>query len=291
MARINTRLTVAALTVLAAVMSLARAQEPAYDCGSITVDGASYDISVFKPTTFVVKGEPIDEHPNKLRIDYQVNPCQAIAIPDGEAQKHCKAGAWVCQDTELVKEGSEDQVLFLRTIAGSSPATDNTPARDVAPSVVRAEQMMNVKELPWNLTLKGGSIGGFDQSAVITFICDMAITDEKVGPALTSYDKGVAKFTWKTSHACPKQVENPVSEGGMSGFGVFLRVVAIIAAFYLIAGMAYNHYMYGAKGMDMIPNIDFWRDFPYLVTSVVRHVWDAATGRSSSRGGTGYVSV
>jgi hypothetical protein len=51
MARINTRLTVATLTVLAAVMSLARAQEPpAYDCGSITVDGASYDISVFKPT-------------------------------------------------------------------------------------------------------------------------------------------------------------------------------------------------------------------------------------------------
>lgn len=50
------------------------------------------------------------------------------------------------------------------------------------------------------------------------------------------------------------QVEGPKSEG-MSGFGVFLRIVAILAAFYLIAGAAYNHYMYGAKGMDLIPHI------------------------------------
>jgi hypothetical protein len=39
----------------------------------------------------------------------------------------------------------------LRTIAGSAPATDNTPARDVAPSVVRAAQIENVKECKYHV--------------------------------------------------------------------------------------------------------------------------------------------
>ncbi|KAF9987852.1 hypothetical protein BGZ65_001574 [Modicella reniformis] len=257
MTRINPRLTLAILALLT-VSSVANAQtdaSPPYNCENISVDGNSYNISVLKSMTFKVDGVPKEDHPSKIRVDYQLNPCQAIVIPDGETKIYCKADTWVCQDTKLVQEeGGDPKTLFLRTIAGSAPATDSTPAREVAPSVARAEKIANVEDLPWNLTLKGGNIDGQDQSAIITFICDKTITDEKAGPSLTKYDKGVVYFSWKTTHACPIQVELPKADG-MSGFGLFLRIVAIIAAFYLIAGMAYNHYFYGAKGLDLIPHI------------------------------------
>ncbi|KAK3805497.1 MAG: autophagy-related protein 27 [Benniella sp.] len=290
MARINSRLTLASLAALALLSATAAQDSPAYNCEDINVEGSIYNIGVFKPTTFTVKGEPEDWHPSKVRVDYQLNPCQAIDIPSGEEKTHCPAGTWVCQDTKLVEGEGEPKTLFLQPVAGSAPATDKAPAREVSPLVARANKLDDVKELPWNLTLKGGFVNRQEQSAVITFICDMAITDEKAGPTLTAYDSGIAHFSWKTSYACPKLQPLPVSEG-MSGFGVFLRIVAIVAAFYLIAGAAYNHYVYGAKGLDLIPNIDFWRDFPYLVGSVTRHIWDSVTGRSTSRGGTGYVAV
>ena len=66
----------------------------------------------------------------------------------------------------------------------------------------------------------------------------------------------------------------PVSEG-MSGFGVFLRIVAIVAAFYLIAGAAYNHYVYGAKGLDLIPNIGNHHD-PRGVASITLIDWKSS---------------
>lgn len=81
-----------------------------------------------------MQGQPKEEHPSTIRVDYTVNPCQAIPIPDGEAKTHCKAGTWVCQDTKVI-EDEKPKTLFLKTIAGSVAATDTTPARDVAPTV------------------------------------------------------------------------------------------------------------------------------------------------------------
>ncbi|KAF9205377.1 hypothetical protein BGZ49_004103 [Haplosporangium sp. Z 27] len=291
MTRIISHLALVALTTIAALQSVINAQTtaPAYDCENISVNGNNYDISAFKATTYTVKGEPKDEHPSTVRLDYQINPCQAIVVPDGEADAHCKAGAWVCQDVKLVPKEGDPKTIFLHTIAGSAPATDSSPAREVAPSVVQAEKLEDVKELPWNLTLKGGDINGQDQSAIITFICDMAVTDATVGPTLTKYENGVAIFSWKSSFACPHQTQAPISEEGASGFKVFMIVLFVLILAYLVIGAFYNYKVYGARGLDLLPNIDFWRDFPSLVVDVVRHVWDSVTGRvTNSRG---YVSV
>ncbi|KAG0209688.1 hypothetical protein BGX28_010067 [Mortierella sp. GBA30] len=239
---------------LAAVVSLTKADgetPAAFDCAKIEIEGHSYDISAFKPLTFTAKGEPRDEHPSKIRVDYMLNPCQAIPIPEGEAGTHCKTGTWVCQDTKLVKGEGEPETIFLKTIAGSAPATD----KELAPSAIRAEKRENVEELPWNLTLKGGVIDGRDQSAVITFICDHSVTDPKLGLALDKYDGAAVYFSWKSSFACPaKDVRLPTTEG-MSGFSVFLTVVAVLGIIYLAAGAVYNYHVYGARGLDMLPNL------------------------------------
>ncbi|KAF9147462.1 hypothetical protein BG015_010910, partial [Linnemannia schmuckeri] len=140
---------------------------------------------------------------------------------------------------------------------------------------------------PWNLTLKGGLIGKQDQSTVITFICDTSATDDNLAPTLTGYQNGIASFQWKHKSACAVHTQLPVQES-MSGFSVFLTVFFSFAFIYLALGAVYNHQVYGAKGLDLLPHKDFWRDFPSLVVDVVHHVWDSVTGRA--RGG-GYVSV
>ncbi|KAF9174987.1 hypothetical protein BGX20_008831 [Mortierella sp. AD010] len=264
MTRIVSHLAIVAITAITALHSVATAQaDTTYDCEKISVDGNNYNISAFKATTYTLEGEPKVEYPSKIRVDYQLNPCQAIVVPEGEANSHCQAGAWVCQDVKLVPPEGDPSTIFLRTIAGSAPATDTSPAREVAPSVALAEKLEDVKELPWNLTLKGGNIDGQDQSAIITFICDMAVVRQQQTPA-------------------------PVSEG-MSSFGVFMTVLTVLGLIYLVAGAVYNHKVYGARGLDLLPNIDFWRDFPSLVADVVRHIWNSVTGRvTNSRG---YVSV
>jgi len=293
MTRSHARLAAGVSLALATLITLAAAQgdtaPPAFDCAKISIDGLSYDISTLKTSTITVQGEPKEEHPSTIRVDYMVNPCQAIPIPDGELKSHCKAGAWVCQDTKVI-EDDKPKTLFLKTIAGSAPATDTTPARDVAPTVARIEGSKDdKKDLPWSLTLKGGNIDGRDQSAVINFICDRSVTDAKQGLALDKYDNDVARFTWKSVYACAsKEVELPTAEG-MSGFRVFLTVFGVLGFIYIVAGAAYNYKMYGARGLDLLPNLDFWRDFPSLVSDVVRSVWDSVTGRATSS--RGYVSV
>ncbi|KAF9909852.1 hypothetical protein EC991_007842 [Linnemannia zychae] len=281
---------VATLAVISALLSsnnVSAQETPApFDCAKVSIAGNTYDISALKKT-YLVKGEPKVQHPNKLRIDYSVNPCQAIAVPEGEAKLHCLPGTWVCQDTKVIFDDSEPKTITLLPIAGTAPASENIPAREVAPLAALAEKIENVAEVPWSLTLKGGLIMGQDQSAVITFVCDTSATDYDVSPTLTGYQNGVASFSWKSKAACAIHTELPVKES-MGGFSVFLTVLFSFAFVYLVLGAVYNHQVYGAKGLDLIPHRDFWRDFPSLVVDVVHHVWDSVTGRA--RGG-GYVSV
>ncbi|KAF9937343.1 hypothetical protein BGZ75_000339 [Mortierella antarctica] len=290
MTRTHARLAAVVSLALATLIALASAQAdtPAFDCAKITIDSLSYDISALKTSTIIVQGEPKEEYPSTIRVDYMVNPCQAIPIPDGELKTHCKAGAWVCQDIKVI-EDDKPKTLFLKTIAGSAAATDTTPARDVAPTAARTQGSKDEKDLPWSLTLKGGNIDGRDQSAVINFVCDRSVTDAKQGLALDKYDSDVVHFTWKSNYACAsKDVQLPTSEG-MSGFRVFLTVFGVLGFIYIVAGAAYNYKTYGARGLDLLPNLDFWRDFPSLVSDVVRSVWDSVTGRATSS--RGYVSV
>ncbi|KAF9085208.1 hypothetical protein BGX29_010352 [Mortierella sp. GBA35] len=278
---------IATLTIISALLSASSvsAQDP-FDCAKVSIEGNSYDISALKKT-YLVKGEPKEAHPNKLRVDYSLNPCQAIVVPEGETKTNCLSGTWVCQDTKVIFDDAEPKTVTLQPIAGTAPATDKVPAREVAPNVALAAKKDGVEELPWNLTLKGGLIAGQDQSAVITFICDASATDDNVSPTLTGYQNGVAAFSWKTKSACAKQIQLPTKEG-MSGFGVFMTVLLSFGLVYIVLGAVYNHQVYGAKGLDLLPHRDFWRDFPSLVVDVVHHIWDSVTGRA--RGG-GYVSV
>ncbi|KAG0249745.1 hypothetical protein DFQ27_009813 [Actinomortierella ambigua] len=273
-------------TTLLLLSSIAHAQADDYKCSDIKIGNNHYDISALDKT-FSIKGTPYSERPSSLRDDYLLNPCKAIAVEDDKKGENCEPGTWVCQSVKLL-DGDSEKILYLRPLAGEAPASGDTPARTVSPTAALAAKPENAKEDPWTLTLKGGLASNKTQSTVIKFVCSDKTEDTLKFESFTEGDAGVTSFTWESSHACAKQqVPNPPTEG-MSGFGVFFTILFVFGAIYLVVGAVYNHQVYGAKGLDLLPNLEFWRDFPGLVKDVFFHVWDSVTGRSSNRG---YMSV
>lgn len=56
----------------------------------------------------------------------------------------------------------------------------------------------------------------------------------------------------------------PAHEG--LGTGAVISIIILVTLFsYCTLGVFYNHFMRGARGMELIPNLDFWRGLPGLV--------------------------
>jgi len=71
-----------------------------------------------------------------------------------------------------------------------------------------------------------------------------------------------------------------------------LRHIIEITVVYLVVGMAYKYQALGARGMDMIPHISFWMEYPELVQDGIKYSVQVLGGYfgmdvSSSSGGSG----
>jgi hypothetical protein len=75
------------------------------------------------------------------------------------------------------------------------------------------------------------------------------------------------------------------SSGGLSGGDVFLIIFFVGFAVYFIAGAGYNYYRQ-KEGIELIPNVEFWRDLPFLCKDGVMFIVNKITGGSG-----GYSSV
>ena len=84
--------------------------------------------------------------------------------------------------------------------------------------------------------------------------------------------KGCFNAPGTTCGTTPTPTTKPTSAGGpsttdISGWpGLLLISLLIIAvALYFAIGMPIMYYVKGARGLEMIPLISFWKDFPFLV--------------------------
>lgn len=106
----------------------------------------------------------------------------------------------------------------------------------------------------------------------ITFTCN---PDVEIGlPSLTSVT-GQCEYNlaWSTKHACPVA-------SGLS-IGSVLCIIFFVSVFlYIAIGMLVKHKKYEAQGVDMIPNIDFWRDVPALIKDGFRFTYGKCFNRS-----------
>ena len=56
--------------------------------------------------------------------------------------------------------------------------------------------------------------------------------------------------------------------------GLYFRFFVLVLI-YIVGGILFLHFARGANGKEMIPNFEFWKDFPFLVkvSFIVNHLW------------------
>jgi len=70
------------------------------------------------------------------------------------------------------------------------------------------------------------------------------------------------------------------SGGGLSGGSVFLIIFFVSLFVYFAAGIGYNAYR-GQQGVELVPNVEFWKDLPFLVKDGVMFCVHLVTGGGS----------
>lgn len=71
----------------------------------------------------------------------------------------------------------------------------------------------------------------------------------------------------ESQHACvhPFSLDELSAGGGLSTGSVLVIMFMVFILVYFGGGMLTLRLLRGAEGREMIPNIDFWSDLPYLV--------------------------
>lgn len=129
-------------------------------------------------------------------------------------------------------------------------------------------------------------------------ICDPDAGNDN-GPTFSSYGENGGKATleleWKSAAACKRDADSPDApsdgEGEKSSGGGFFHTLGVIfwivvfgLLAYFVLGALYNYQNYGARGADLIPHRDFWREVPALAQDLGSHLFNNVR-QSGSRGG------
>ncbi|KAL0220509.1 hypothetical protein RCL1_000363 [Eukaryota sp. TZLM3-RCL] len=117
----------------------------------------------------------------------------------------------------------------------------------------------------------------------ITFICNKKLKrGENVVIAshdfpherCIKYGNTVFSFEWYSSSdfVCARRV---------GFFGTFFLLLFIGAIVYITVGIVYKGFVQGMTGVELIPNIDFWRDFPNWSREIIRKLYAKVNKRAS----------
>ncbi|XP_031566823.1 uncharacterized protein LOC116301829 [Actinia tenebrosa] len=81
-----------------------------------------------------------------------------------------------------------------------------------------------------------------------------------------NFDHSIFTTTLHSVCACPGQCNSHGAIPQQISTGSLVIIVFVCCAFiYLIGGMTFNRIAKGARGRQMIPNLSFWVDLPYLI--------------------------
>lgn len=118
-------------------------------------------------------------------------------------------------------------------------------------------------------------------SLVVSVICDSRVN----GP-LTLHRVGTCDYSTELRH--PAGCANIISSGGKGWgwFGIFIIIVVCLLGAYLLAGAVYRYFFLNIRGIDVIPNLEFWASLPHkiqhLFMSIVRRFRGPSEGYRSS---------
>ncbi|GMK57085.1 hypothetical protein CspeluHIS016_0309250 [Cutaneotrichosporon spelunceum] len=205
----------------------------------------------------------------RVRLDL----CGKLSKEDGvQDEDQCPDGTRACLTLINHKAGASDPDRVTTVIPLWK---EDTPDSDVH---------VAGREGDWTLSVKAPDYAGTPHTFSLVLKC--AATDS--GPTLESYTGGELKLRWDTPAACA----NTSGGGGGFGFWGFIKFCFWAAFFilvvYFVFGGLYNHQQYGARGWDLVPHRDFWRELPSLSRDFGGHV---VGNVRSSTGRGGYSSL
>jgi len=166
----------------------------------------------------------------------------------------------VCDDVVSGVSGcASDAAVCEKAAAGST-----TTKLAVNPATI-------VEQSAGNLVMTYATPPGTQYSVKITFTC--APGTGQATPIYQSETTVLFTFTWATQYACVGGGGGSSSSSGLSGGDVFLILFFVGGFLYIVIGMAVKYKRYDSRGVDMIPNIDFWRDLPSLIKDGMVFTW------------------
>lgn len=124
---------------------------------------------------------------------------------------------------------------------------------------------------------KGSDCGDLKQpyTSVINVICEQGNKQGDIASA--KIDNCIAKLTYAAEAGCPISDSESTSPstsksnssggggGGIDGGWIFIIIVVCVFSLYLAAGIGWNYTQRDARGLEMCPNIEFWKALPNLV--------------------------
>lgn len=89
-------------------------------------------------------------------------------------------------------------------------------------------------------------------------------------------------LTLYTPAACLAMLRPPPSVEGL-GTGAILSILILVTFFsYCSLGILYNNFVRGMRGVELVPNLDFWRSLPGLVMDGIRFIQNGCRPSSHS---------
>ncbi|KAG2043456.1 autophagy-related protein 27 [Suillus americanus] len=264
-----------------------------FDC-HVTTGGLKWDLTPLEGSHTLSRTRELP--PTTMLDELTFNLCKDLepmnGVPDDE---QCQSGTRACLRKTNKKHDNEDRVIAIIPVASTST---------LEPEYLQLDSPKGL-----SLTFHGSQYPSSGESQSIKFSLFCADdADPAGGPTFVSYENGAVHVDWSTPSACslpddqppPQEDDNtPADEGGGesnekpaktgSGLGFFFLVLLLAFASYFMLGAYYNYSTYGARGVDLIPHRDFWREVPYMLQDVVSHLCSTVRPQRSTRGG--YIAV
>lgn len=112
--------------------------------------------------------------------------------------------------------------------------------------------------------LYGSHCGQEKKRTIIMITCDVNVGDSDARMVFIEEENQKDElcyylFEMKHQAVCPTY-----SSGGLSVGSILLIVLFSVGSVYLFVGFLYSRFVLGAKGLEQIPNYEFWKDFGNL---------------------------
>ncbi|KAG6901133.1 hypothetical protein C0995_016691 [Termitomyces sp. Mi166 len=259
-----------------------------FDC-RVTSDGVKFDLTSLagEHTASRKRETPPTSTADILRFDL----CAELERQEGVAENdQCARGTRACFTQINYKANEEDRIISAIPLMSASRQDLTFKAGTPSPKYITIIST-GAEYPPSNATPIHPSLN-------LTILCSGETSD----PVFKSFDGLQVVVEWSAPAGCniegdtdgghndsggvpdnkPPQDDKTESTG--SGIGWFFLVLILAFAAYFGLGAYYNYTTYGARGADLLPHRDFWKEVPYMLSDVIDHLCSSGVEPEASTG-------